>query len=250
MRRQGFPEPAHDRRSAPEWIARSFPASRASSSTTCRRPTHLTRFVDRNAAELGSPWSSGIGPGGTNGIGTLTTDRVERQQPLLGMDGRLQQAVREPLGVPGLLHVLEGQVRRRQRARPLHVPLRQDPRGPVRPDRRVLARMGLLRSRPAASPERVAALARSRGRRRQLPLLVSLGAAPGRHGCRSADEHAAGPDQSGRDRHAPQPRPQGQPVQLVRPAHFEGIPGRRPRRSSRASTCSISSTARICGGPR
>jgi len=34
---------------------------------------HLTRFVDRNAAELGAPWSSGIGPGGTNGISALTT---------------------------------------------------------------------------------------------------------------------------------------------------------------------------------
>jgi len=35
--------------------------------------THLTRFVNRNAAELGSPWSSGLGADGTNGITTLTT---------------------------------------------------------------------------------------------------------------------------------------------------------------------------------
>jgi hypothetical protein len=35
--------------------------------------THLTRFVDRNAPELGSPWSSGLGPDGTNGVGSLTT---------------------------------------------------------------------------------------------------------------------------------------------------------------------------------
>jgi hypothetical protein len=34
---------------------------------------HITRFVDRNAAELGSPWSTGLGTGGTNGLGTLTT---------------------------------------------------------------------------------------------------------------------------------------------------------------------------------
>ncbi|HEY6929884.1 MAG TPA: TonB-dependent receptor [Thermoanaerobaculia bacterium] len=34
---------------------------------------HLTRFVDRNAAELGSPWSTGLGPDGTNGVGSLTT---------------------------------------------------------------------------------------------------------------------------------------------------------------------------------
>ncbi|HEX4966852.1 MAG TPA: TonB-dependent receptor [Thermoanaerobaculia bacterium] len=34
---------------------------------------HLTRFVNRNDPLLGSPWSTGLGPGGTNGIGTLTT---------------------------------------------------------------------------------------------------------------------------------------------------------------------------------
>jgi hypothetical protein len=34
---------------------------------------HITRFVDRNAAELGSPWATGLGPGGANGLGTLTT---------------------------------------------------------------------------------------------------------------------------------------------------------------------------------
>ena len=37
------------------------------------KTTHLTRFVDRNAAELGSPWSTGLAPGGTNGVSTLTT---------------------------------------------------------------------------------------------------------------------------------------------------------------------------------
>ena len=34
---------------------------------------HITRFVDRNAAELGSPWATGLAPGGANGLGTLTT---------------------------------------------------------------------------------------------------------------------------------------------------------------------------------
>ncbi|MDQ6891506.1 MAG: carboxypeptidase regulatory-like domain-containing protein [Acidobacteriota bacterium] len=37
------------------------------------KTVHLTRFVDRNAAELGAPWSTGLGTGGTNGISTLTT---------------------------------------------------------------------------------------------------------------------------------------------------------------------------------
>ena len=34
---------------------------------------HITRFVNRNDPLLGSPWSIGLGPGGTNGIGVLTT---------------------------------------------------------------------------------------------------------------------------------------------------------------------------------
>ncbi len=34
---------------------------------------HLTRFVNRNDPLLGSPWSTGLGPDGTNGIGALTT---------------------------------------------------------------------------------------------------------------------------------------------------------------------------------
>jgi hypothetical protein len=34
---------------------------------------HITRFTNRNDPLLGSPWSTGLGAGGTNGIGTLTT---------------------------------------------------------------------------------------------------------------------------------------------------------------------------------
>src|SRR5712692_2405599 len=34
---------------------------------------HITRFVNRNDPELGSPWGSGLAPGGANGINTLTT---------------------------------------------------------------------------------------------------------------------------------------------------------------------------------
>ena len=37
------------------------------------KTVHLTRFVDRNDPLLGSPWSTGIGPDGSNGIGVLTT---------------------------------------------------------------------------------------------------------------------------------------------------------------------------------
>ena len=34
---------------------------------------HITRFTNRNDPRLGSPWSSGLPPGGSNGITTLTT---------------------------------------------------------------------------------------------------------------------------------------------------------------------------------
>jgi len=34
---------------------------------------HITRFTNRNDPLLGSPWSTGLGPGGANGIGVLTT---------------------------------------------------------------------------------------------------------------------------------------------------------------------------------
>ncbi|HEY3054653.1 MAG TPA: carboxypeptidase regulatory-like domain-containing protein [Thermoanaerobaculia bacterium] len=34
---------------------------------------HITRFINRNDPLLGSPWSTGLAPGGANGINTLTT---------------------------------------------------------------------------------------------------------------------------------------------------------------------------------
>ena len=37
------------------------------------RGEHITRFVNRNDPLLGSPWSTGLPPGGANGINTLTT---------------------------------------------------------------------------------------------------------------------------------------------------------------------------------
>ncbi len=37
------------------------------------KSTHIVRFVNRNDPLLGSPWSTGLGAGGTNGIGTLWT---------------------------------------------------------------------------------------------------------------------------------------------------------------------------------
>jgi hypothetical protein len=40
---------------------------------THARTDHLTRFINRNDAAFGSPWSTGLAPGGTNGIATLWT---------------------------------------------------------------------------------------------------------------------------------------------------------------------------------
>jgi carboxypeptidase family protein len=42
-------------------------------SYTHARGDHLTRFINRNDAIFGSPWATGLPPGGTNGIGTLWT---------------------------------------------------------------------------------------------------------------------------------------------------------------------------------
>ena len=42
-------------------------------SYTYARTDHLTRFINRNDAVFGSPWSTGLPPAGSNGIGTLTT---------------------------------------------------------------------------------------------------------------------------------------------------------------------------------
>lgn len=46
---------------------------------------HLTRFVNRNDPLLGSPWSTGLGPGGTNGIGTLTSVESEAKSRYWGI---------------------------------------------------------------------------------------------------------------------------------------------------------------------
>jgi hypothetical protein len=42
-------------------------------SYTHARTDHLTRFINRNDALLGSPWATGLPPGGANGIATLWT---------------------------------------------------------------------------------------------------------------------------------------------------------------------------------
>jgi Carboxypeptidase regulatory-like domain/TonB-dependent Receptor Plug Domain len=54
---------------------------------------HITRFVNRNDPLLGSPWSTGLPPGGANGIGTLTviesSARSKYEGLTLGVNKRL-----------------------------------------------------------------------------------------------------------------------------------------------------------------
>jgi hypothetical protein len=54
---------------------------------------HISRFVNRNDPLLGSPWSSGLPPGGTNGITTLTTvestAKSRYRGVTLGLDKRM-----------------------------------------------------------------------------------------------------------------------------------------------------------------
>jgi len=45
----------------------------ASITYTYAQTDHLTRFVNRNDAVFGNPWSTGLAPGGTNGVTALTT---------------------------------------------------------------------------------------------------------------------------------------------------------------------------------
>jgi hypothetical protein len=50
-----------------------WPATAALLKLNYAKTDHITRFTNRNDARLGSPWSSGLPPGGANGLTTLTT---------------------------------------------------------------------------------------------------------------------------------------------------------------------------------
>ena len=56
---------------------------------------HITRFVNRNDPKLGSPWSTGLPPGGANGINTLTvvesTAKSRYYGVTIGVNKRLSQ---------------------------------------------------------------------------------------------------------------------------------------------------------------
>jgi hypothetical protein len=81
------------------------------------KTTHLTRFVNRNDALLGSPWSSGLN-GTANGIGTLTVVESSAKSNYSGVTVGLRAAT-AVISASAQLHPVLGQVRRRQRARSL-----------------------------------------------------------------------------------------------------------------------------------
>ncbi len=79
------------------------------------KTTHLTRFINRNDALLGSPWTTGLN-GGPNGVCDADDGRVFGEERVQRHHVRDQQALVAQLPVPDQLHALLGQVGRRQRA--------------------------------------------------------------------------------------------------------------------------------------
>ncbi|MDE3259995.1 MAG: carboxypeptidase regulatory-like domain-containing protein [Gemmatimonadota bacterium] len=64
---------------------------------TYARTDNLTRFVNRNDAAFGSPWSTGLGPEGGNGIGNLTVVESNARSRYHGLSLGLQQLVNDNL---------------------------------------------------------------------------------------------------------------------------------------------------------
>jgi len=63
-------------------------------SYTHARADHLTRFFNANDAVFGAPWSTGLAPGGTNGIGTtLTVIQSTAKSRYNGITAELKKAV-------------------------------------------------------------------------------------------------------------------------------------------------------------
>jgi hypothetical protein len=65
----------------------------ASLSYTHASTDHLTRFVNRNDPVFGSPWGTGLAPGGTNGIGTLTVVESSAKSRYNGITAELKRTV-------------------------------------------------------------------------------------------------------------------------------------------------------------
>ena len=110
---------------------------------------HITRFINRNDAVFGSPWRTGLGAGGTQRHRRVDDGREHGEVAVRRAHARDEQEVLAGVSVPGELHAVARSLGRRQRARPVHVP--------VRPGRQPGARVQLLRSRSASPVQRLAA---------------------------------------------------------------------------------------------
>ena len=131
--RQGLPEPRAPTPTASPTSARSSPSFACADQGQLRqdRPHHPLPQPQRPAARLPLELAASAGRrqrhrrDAGSGLRTVASTAKSRYWGVtVGLTKRL---VGQPR-VPGLLHLLEGQVGRRQRARPLHLPLRQDHR--------------------------------------------------------------------------------------------------------------------------
>ncbi len=77
------------------------PGLSGSISVTHARTDFLTRFINRNDGVFGSPWSSGLAPGGINGIFTLTVIESSAKSRYNGMTLGLQGAPHSRLQFEG-----------------------------------------------------------------------------------------------------------------------------------------------------
>ena len=64
---------------------------------TYARTDNLTRFINRNDAAFGSPWSTGLGADGSNGIGNLTVVESTARSRYHGLSFGLRQVVQDDL---------------------------------------------------------------------------------------------------------------------------------------------------------
>ena len=178
---------------------------------------HITRFINRNDAVFGSPWSTGLGADGTQRHRRADRRREHGEVAVRRAHDRDEQEVLAGLSVPGELHAVARSLGRRQRARPVLVPLRAG--------RQPGARVQLLRSRPAPPVQRLAAHDLQELRVQQSRVGAVRAAAVGR-------QHAAGSHSAGRHDHQAEHAAQGQRVLQLGPARDPRLQGRRHRRAA------------------
>ncbi len=69
------------------------PGVAGSISYTHARTDHLTRFINANDTVFGSPWLTGLAPGGANGIGTLTVIQSSAKSRYNGITAELRRTL-------------------------------------------------------------------------------------------------------------------------------------------------------------